>query len=282
MERKFAAVDDGLVAGEASVFQHEVIDYWDKRANTYSNSVKDELRDFHFAAWREALLRRMSADGDPADLANFKVLDLGCGPGFFEIILSRLGCSVDAVDSSIGMIERARENVARVGNPDLVAFHRGDVADLPFPESSFDAVVSRNVTWLMSDPLKAYAEWHRVLKPNGKLLVFDANWYSYLVDDSLNRERLEDQADSSILEWSDQSFATDEQERRCEAIALRLPLTYRKRPAWDASVLPGIGFRGVKTDEGFSRHVWNEGERAFYATSPLFAVEAVKSSAIAC
>ena len=159
----------------------------------------------------------------------------------------------------------------------VVGFHCCDASDLPFPSSSYDVVVSRNVTWLMRDPLGAYAEWNRVLKPGGKLLVFDANWYSHLVDESLNRKRIEDQGDSSVLGWGEESFATDEQERRCESIALRLPLTYESRPAWDVSALSSLGFSDVRADERFSERVWNEGERAFYATSPLFSIEALKA-----
>ena len=264
---------DNLTIADKSALPEEIEGYWDGRSATYSNSVKDEMRDFHLEAW-EDVLSKMVGDGAPAGL---RVLDLGCGPGFFEVVLSRLGCLVDAVDGSAQMLDQARANVAENGVPGLVDFHRCDVSDLPFLSSSYDVVVSRNVTWLMRDPLGAYAEWGRVLKPSGKLLVFDANWYSYLVDESLNRKRIEDQGDSSVLGWGDQSFATDERERRCESIALRLPLTYENRPAWDVSVLPSLGFSDVRADEGFWRRVWSEGERAFYATSPLFSTEALKA-----
>ena len=267
MERR----DSRTIAGETAL-PKEIEGYWDGRSATYSNGVKDEMRDFHLEAWEDAL-SKMVSDGAPVGL---KVLDLGCGPGFFEVVLSRLGCLVDAVDGSAQMIDQARANVAENGVPGLVDFHRCDASDLPFPSSTYDAVVSRNVTWLMRDPLGAYAEWNRVLKPGGKLLVFDANWYSYLVDESLNRKRIEDQGDSSVLGWGEGSFATDEQERRCESIALRLPLTYENRPAWDVSVLPSLGFSDVRADEGFSGRVWSEGERDFYATSPLFSIEAFK------
>lgn len=265
-------------ASNKAAFRREVVDYWNKRSNTYSSSIKDELGDSHLNAWSHALLSRICSCSADAASTSLKVLDLGCGPGFFEIILSRNGYMVDAVDSSAQMIEQARANVSLSGNPELVEFHCCDVAELPFAASHFDVVVSRNVTWLMPDPLKAYAEWHRVLKPGGKMFVFDANWYSYLVDEQLNQVRLENQNDTSILKWDEHSFATSEQESRCEALAMHLPLTYEKRPAWDESVLPSLGFAEVRADERFSELVWNEGEQAFYATSPLFAIEAQKSS----
>ena len=209
-------------------------------------------------------------------LAGLKVLDLGCGPGFFEILLSQLGCQVDAVDSSTQMLARACDNVALAGDPERVEFFCGDIAKLPFVSDVYDVVISRNVTWLMRDPVATYVEWQRVLKPGGKLLVFDANWYTYLADEALDRARLCDQVDPSILNWGDRSFASTAQERRCEAIARELPHTYHQRPAWDLETVPRLGFAQVSADESVHRRVWNAGEQAFYATSPLFAVEAVK------
>lgn len=263
-------------AGSTS-FSQVVVDYWDERATTYSNGIWDELRDAHYQAWCDVLAEKLADQVDRAGTRTLKVLDLGCGPGFFEILLSRSGCSVDAVDSSTGMLARARDNVQRAGNPAQVSFYCSDITQLPFVSEVYDVVISRNVTWIMPDPAAAYAEWQRVLKPGGKLLVFDANWYTYLADEALDRARLCDQIDPSILDWSDTSFASTAQEQRCEEIARRLPLTYQQRPAWDLATLPTLGFAEVRADERVFERVWNEGEQAFYATSPLFAIEAIKA-----
>lgn len=256
-------------------FRKKVTTYWNERSQTYSNSVKDELKDFHYQAWSEALLQKIAPLAQQ-QTGNLRVLDLGCGPGFFEIILSRHGCNIDAIDSSHTMLTQASENVAQSGNPNLVKFHLGDVTELPFANATFDVVLSRNVTWLMSDPIKAYTEWHRVLKSGGKLLVFDANWYTYLIDEPLNAQRISNQTDTSILECSDCSFATNDQEQHCETLALELPLTYKQRPGWDTETLPTLGFDNVFADETFAQQVWNTGEQVFYATSPIFAIEATK------
>ena len=286
-----------------------IVNYWDERSSTYSNGIWDELNDAHYQAWRDVLTEKLgsharmnaiktagdcplvgalSLTNDPLSsgifsfpddrpLAGLKVLDLGCGPGFFEILLSQLVCHVHAVDCATQMLERACENVSQAGRPDLVEFFCGDIGKLPFDSDVYDVVISRNVTWLMRDPVAAYAEWQRVLKPGGKLLVFDANWYTYLADEALDRERLCDQLDPSILNWGDRSFASTAQERRCEAIARELPHTYHQRPSWDEAVLKTLGFTKIVADELIYRRVWNEGEQAFYATSPLFAIEATKA-----
>ena len=79
-----------------------------------------------------------------------------------------------------------------------------------------------------------------------------------------------------VLGWSENAFASAKQEDRCEALAAQLPLTYENRPAWDVEALSSIGFKSVAADEEVWRSVWTKGEQAFYATSPLFSVEAVK------
>ena len=48
---------------------------------------------------------------------------------------------------------------------------------LRFADNTFDMIVSRNVTWNLEHPDRAYYEWMRVLKPGGVLLNFDASWY---------------------------------------------------------------------------------------------------------
>ena len=149
--------------------------------------------------------------------------------------------------------------------------------DLSEAASSFDAIVSRNVTWLMKDLLAAYEEWQGLLRPAGKLLAFDANWYRYLVDPAVNAQRLADQAPSTdILGWDEDSLATDAQERACEQIALELPSTYLLRPYWDVHVLRDLGFSDVSVDVDAWKTLWTAGEQAFYGSSPLFLIEATR------
>jgi SAM-dependent methyltransferase len=155
-----------------------------------------------------------------------------------------------------------------------VEFHCGDVSKLPFADDTFDLAISRNVTWLMSDPVATYAEWLRVLAPGGQLAVFDANWYRYLVDPELDLLRKQDQM-HEVPEKSD-ARATPEEELRCERIAANLPLTSELRPAWDLEVLGDLGARHVAAYEDVWRHLWTPEERRYYRTSPLFLIVAEK------
>ena len=71
-------------------------------------------------------------------------------------------------------------------------FSQMDAQDLTFEDDTFDVVLSRNLTWNLEHPDRAYAEWLRVLRPGGVLLNFDANWHAHLFDPELARLYAED------------------------------------------------------------------------------------------
>ena len=249
--------------------------YWEERASSYSVGVCEELASAKRSAWKKTLKRILSQADRPIE--ELSVLDLGCGPGFLSILCAELGCHVTAVDSSSQMLGHAGLNALGSGVSHGIEFVKGDASSLPFEGGSFDAVVNRNVTWLMQDPVAAYLEWKRVLRPNGRLAVFDANWYRYLDNPSVNAIRLASQADPAVLEWPEEGLATAEQERRCERIAGHLPSTYVLRPDWDAAVLQALGFEDVCCNVDIWRRLWTEGEQAYYGSSPLFLIEARKA-----
>jgi SAM-dependent methyltransferase len=266
--------------GQDAGFAQEVNEYWEERAQSYSNGVIGELADGRKDSWKAALeeaagneLVQRAADGGAP-----RACDLGCGPGFFTILLAEMGFAVDAVDASESMLAKAEENLSRAMPVGDVEFHASDLLSLPFPDSSFDLCVSRNVTWLMRDPRAAYAEWLRVLRPNGKLVAYDANWYRYLVDPDVDAARRRDQEVNVLEGWDEDAQATSDEERRCELFALELPLSSVVRPAWDIETLSGLGAQHVNVDEDAWANLWTESEYAYYATSPLFMVEAVKGT----
>ena len=256
----------------------EMMDYWQERARSYSNGVRGELAGSMRAAWEAVLASRTAAVRFRTSRAGRapRVIDLGCGPGMFSILFAHMGCAVTAVDFSENMLERAMENAEAEGVRDRITLACEDVADLPFSRDSFDIAVSRNVTWIMEDPSQAYREWHRVLQPGSKLLVFDANWYRYLVDDDVARRRARDQEGNVLEGWDEEAQATSDEEKRCEQLAADLPSTSILRPAWDVEELKRIGFRDVRSDEGIWKFVWPESEQRYYGATPMFLIEAQK------
>ena len=253
-------------------------EYWNGRAQSYSNGVVGELGDERKESWKASLdevSRGVAAEAGIEGRA-LRACDLGCGPGFFSILLSELGFTVDAVDASEEMVERARGNVDHVVPGGGVTFHVCDLLSLPFPDDTFDLCVSRNVTWLMRDPERAYAEWLRVLRPGGKLVAYDANWYRYLVDPEVAAKRAADQEANVLEGWDEDAQATSDEERRCEELARNLPLTPVLRPSWDIQTLEGLGVTWCRADENAWRDIWSENEQAYYSATPMFMIEAVK------
>jgi len=117
--------------------------------------------------------------GNPFSLGPIKkgetVLDVGCGAGvdtIFAAIMAGPEGRVVGIDLTPEMLERAKEN-SRKTSLENVSFQEGSAEDLPFPEASFDVVISNGVFNLVPDKLKALKEVCRVLKPNGRLMIAD-------------------------------------------------------------------------------------------------------------
>lgn len=256
----------------------EIGEYWEGRAQSYSNGVVGELGDERRESWERVVDRLVYSVFADAELSGHvpRVLDLGCGPGFFCVLFAERGCQVDGVDASPGMLAQAAANLSDHPHIGQVTLHQCDVTSLPFSDNVFDLAIARNVTWLMLDPEATYAEWLRVLAPGGKLLVFDGNWYRYLVDDGIAAQRAADQEGNRLEGWDDDAQSTSAGEKRFEKLAAQLPLTPVLRPQWDEEVLMRLGASSVRSDCDIYKRLWTENEQSYYASSPMFLVEAVK------
>lgn len=101
------------------------------------------------------------------------LLDIGCGTGEFEVCLSKLHpeIRVVAIDNSAKMLEQSRR---KLYGDSRVSFLQADANHpLPFPDNTFDAVVSNNVLHYFSQPLQTFQEMRRVLKSGGQLIIED-------------------------------------------------------------------------------------------------------------
>jgi len=101
--------------------------------------------------------------------------DLGCGPGYLAIELARAapGLHVTGIDLSDEMLDEAESRATKSVVQDRVAFKKGDVAHIPFPDRSLDLVVSTLSLHHWSDPIAVLDEIARVLRPGGAFVVFD-------------------------------------------------------------------------------------------------------------
>jgi ubiquinone/menaquinone biosynthesis C-methylase UbiE len=143
-----------------------------------------------YDAWYETHLGSLSdrlekelvfsmADIKPGEMA----LDAGCGTGNYTLELARRGIRVTGVDSSASMLKWARQKAfdygSKVKGEGLkVEFEVADALKLPFPDSSFDLVLSIGLLCFLNDPEKALIEMHRVLKPGGRIVIGVLNRWS--------------------------------------------------------------------------------------------------------
>src|SRR5206468_11175345 len=108
--------------------------------------------------------------------AGEQVLDVGCETGSLAVALKMSAGptgSVHGIDASQEMIEVARRNASKAGLD--VKVQVGLAEALPFPDGTFDLVVSQLAIHHLPDDLKptAFGEMYRVLKPGGRCLIVD-------------------------------------------------------------------------------------------------------------
>ncbi len=145
----------------------EIRTYWGQRAETFDLSYGHKIRSRgEFDAWSRLIAHH--APIGPGD----RVLELASGTGEVTRVLLGFGCSVDAVDLCDAMIERAK----RKHRGSAVRFHLGDAENTMMPDARYDLVICRNLVWTLVDPQTALADWLRVLKPGGALVVVDGDW----------------------------------------------------------------------------------------------------------
>ena len=100
-----------------------------------------------------------------------RVLDIGCGCGQTSLELARrVGPTgrVEGVDLSAPMLARARERASEAGL-DQLSFTRGDAQSHAFASGSADLLFSRFGVMFFEDPLAAFRNFHRALRPGGRL-----------------------------------------------------------------------------------------------------------------
>jgi ubiquinone/menaquinone biosynthesis C-methylase UbiE len=96
-----------------------------------------------------------------------KVLDVACGTGVVAVTAARAGAQVKALDLSPVLLERARWNADTAGVE--IEFTEGDAEVLPYPDASFDAVLSQYGHMFAPRPEVVVAEMLRVLRPGGHI-----------------------------------------------------------------------------------------------------------------
>ena len=157
---------------------HEVKEHSSERQLSHFNYLftgwGSHLYDVSMVRLTRRLYRRVIEDMAPV-LSEGNVLDVGTGPGTLvrEIARRQPRLQVYGIDLSEDMIRLAGEHAKREQLEERVHFAVGNVAHLPYPDHSFDLIVSTismHHWYEMEQPLR---DLYRVLRPGGRLWIYD-------------------------------------------------------------------------------------------------------------
>lgn len=228
-----------------------MIDYWTQRAPDFSALRQKELSGEKSHLWLAELERYLPKK------EKLRILDIGTGTGFFAVLLAAQGHQVTGIDLTPEMIDEARQTASNLG---LAAdFQVMDGENPAFTPSSFDAIVSRNLTWTLPHLEQAYAQWHSLLQPQGVLINFDAD-YCREEQKELPSHHAHENISSQL--WG-----------QYEEMKSKLRPRQRPRPQWDAELLQRAGFHQIAVDQGVWQRLYPK-EDAFYNPTPIFAITA--------
>ena len=236
--------------------KERIVSYWEKRSGDFLEHKRAELHSPMSERWLYEIKNQLPQD------RNLRILDVGCGAGFFSVLLAKEGYQVTGVDLTPDMVENAR-TLAEEEKTDCEFFVM-DAENLRFADESFDVVISRNLTWTLPDVKSAYREWVRVLKKGGILLNFDAN---YGLSDFTDLSEL---PDNHVHQEID-----DDMMRECEEIKRQLPISSYSRPAWDLETLGAMKLQEFSVDLGISSRIYVEKDE-FYNPTPMFMLRTCK------
>ncbi|MFT8321132.1 MAG: methyltransferase domain-containing protein [Bacillus sp. (in: firmicutes)] len=113
--------------------------------------------------WRIKLLSQVSG----------KVLEVGIGTGTNLKFYPKQIQSLTGVDFSEGMLKYAKEKASKEECKFPVELIEADIQELPFPDHTFDSVVSTCVFCSVPDPVKGLKELRRVCKPSGRIYMLE-------------------------------------------------------------------------------------------------------------
>ena len=251
----------GRISYEEDDRKEKIAAYWTKRSDSFLEQRRAELHSPLADRWMEEIRKYLPEN--ESENGRLKILDVGCGTGFFTILLAKQGHQVTGTDLTPDMIANSRI----LGEEEHVTcdFQVMDAEHLSFSDESFDVVISRNLTWTLPEAAQAYKEWIRVLKPGGLLLNFDANYgaTNFAETSGLPENHAHNQLGNSLMQ-------------ECEDIKRQLPISSYIRPAWDVEELGKLGVEQLSIDLGISKRVYKEKDE-FYNPTPMFVIGAKKS-----
>ena len=229
--------------------------YWQDRAESFCSLRSKELHSYLADLWSLEISQHLPAN------RQLKILDIGCGAGFFSILLAKQGHNSWGIDLAPAMIEQAKALAKQEGYSHRCHFKTMDAERLDFEDETFDMVIARNVTWNLPNPETAYREWLRVLKPGGQLLNYDAE-YARQHHQQPPTHNAHANVKPELLD-------------RCHKIYHMLDISASPRPKWDLCYLSKLRPTTISVDKSVGQRLYVR-EDDFYIAAPMFCVKVKK------
>lgn len=136
---------------------------WKKNASFWVKIIRENLDPYRLKVTNKAILKASKSK------KNLKILDAGCGEGYFCRTLAKKGHKVFGIDFCPEFIKAAE--VLEKKNPLGIKYFLGDFRKTNFPPSSFNLILSHQSINEIPNPEKALKEFSRILKREGKLIL---------------------------------------------------------------------------------------------------------------
>lgn len=233
--------------------KEKIVDYWTERTSSFSDLRCKEFFSEKKDLWLVEIAKHLPSEKP------LNILDMGTGTGFFCFLLGQLGHNTTGIDLTESMIDKARELSKQLQIQ--ADFHVMDAESPDFADGRFDVLISRNLTWTLPNLEKAYNNWHRLLKPGGLLINFDADYQHQ-------------QPDSQLPTNHSHATMSKELVAKHEHIMRELSITQvPQRPAWDKEILEKAGFRNIEIDPSPWERIYAIKDE-LYNPVPIFCITA--------
>lgn len=232
---------DTIQYGKNDSLRDEIKSYWSGRAATFDLSPGHEIfSEDEREAWHALILKHLGRG------EGRRALDLASGTGVISHLMDDLGFQVTGMDWSETMLALAREKAKSRGRS--IRFFVGDAENTMEPGESADVIITRHLVWTLVDPQASFAEWFRVLKPGGRLLIVDGDfvntgWREKLV------KKLAAGLESIGLVKADQPHKPADPENTFNSILSRVYFSKGARAGDVAAMLSATGFEPVAIDQ---------------------------------
>ena len=232
--------------------KNRISSYWSQRAETFSAQRFREFESEKHALWLNEF-KKYFPENQTLD-----ILDVGTGSGFFALLLGGEHHRVVGIDLCEEMIAEARRCSEFLNIP--AQFYAMDAENPDLRPESFDAIVTRNLTWTLPHLPEAYRNWHTLLKPGGILVNFDADYCREGKNQALPENHAHKNLAPSLM-------------REYESIKDTLRAEQLPRPQWDIELLSQAGFHDIQVDCSVWKRIYHSFDE-FYNPTPIFVITA--------